>query len=229
MQGTVRIVVVLFVVLLAVPVRAVADVEILLSNGDVVPGRSVTHEGDEFVIRLFGGESVHVARRLVDAIRFTESTLLQADDAGPPVEIVLLDGRVLTAVSMHRRDDVYVLDLGGGGLVTIPVALVSETRGAEAAPDRATEPRPTDDAGSTSLPPSMIHQLGVFRGPSDMRRSETWQPTDTYGWANDITYFDPARWNDNFDSRWRPTSAVRGGTNSVGVPPRTRRLSSAFW
>ena len=81
-----------------------------------------------------------------------------------------------------------------------PVADATATR-------PVTEPRPIDYAGSTALPPSMTQQLGVFRGPAVTRRSETWQPPDSYGWANDVTHFDSSRWNDSFDSRFRPASA----------------------
>lgn len=188
MQGVPRsVAVVVFLVVLAVPSRAITDVEIMRSNGDT--------------------------------------------------EVVLLDGRVLTVVSVERRDDLYVLELGGGALVTLPVALVSDARSGRGHPPQpvastaadleapegevaqppaaeeaavavlAPEPRPIDYAGSTSLPPSLTRQLGVLRGPSVTRRSETWQPTDSYGWAHDVTYFDSSRWNFSFDSRFTPSSA----------------------
>jgi hypothetical protein len=135
-------------------------------------------------------------------------------------ELLLYDGQILEGVSVRRDDQVYVVRLEAGGVVTIPVTLVKEVRlGGEPDPPPVREAPtgfrsdgPETLAGGLVAPPRTSEQLAVLGTPAQFQggiRDPNWQPTSD--WDNDPTKnnnWAPSKWADNvIDPEWKPESA----------------------
>ena len=143
-------------------------------------------------------------------------------------ELVLEDGQVLKGTELERKDDIYILHLATGGVLTLPAGLVKEYRLTEegepeekrTAPAgvRATEPQELSGSGSAPPLPRMGDQIEAFdKPPARFRNSlidPTWTPVSD--WTNDpeLNNFNPSRWyRSSMDSTWRPQSAFDIGAD----------------
>ena len=149
--------------------------------------------------------------------------------AGAGAELVLEDGQVLKGTELERKDDLYILHLATGGLLTLPAALVKEFRlTAEGEPEekqttptglRETEPEELSGAGATPPLPRRGEQIEAFdKPPARFRNSiidPAWRPESDWTDDPELNNFNPSRWyNAPIDSTWRPESAF---DNSIDV------------
>lgn len=137
------------------------------------------------------------------------------------VELVLEDGQVLHGDDVRREGDAYLLSVGDGGVVPVPIPLVREVRLRAASPaqdDRPVAPsglrsaEPTGLAGPEIDPPRTSAQLAVFSPPARFSNGVVdprWHPTSD--WNDDPIQnnnFAPSHWfKDVVDSTWEPQSA----------------------
>ena len=167
-------------------------------------------------------------------------------------DLVLVDETVLRGVSVERDEDHYLLELEGGEIVTVPVALVDEVRLFEGEEPEEPDPPapsgfvvtegeelvgPTDPARADDKPsyPKVGQQLGVFGDPSRFQRGATnpfWQPESDWDLDPAQNDFNPARWYDSsLNPYWEPTSAYDADVD-VLAPRRTRwrsSVTSPYW
>ena len=118
---------------LVVSLEAFSAVEIVLTNGDRLVGQAVEQKEGLFLLELPADRAVAVPTQLVESIRFTEEDVAAIPtDARPPrIQIVLVDGRVLTARAVRRRDDLFLVTIGVDETIPLPLDLVRRIRFAE--------------------------------------------------------------------------------------------------
>lgn len=136
-------------------------------------------------------------------------------------ELVLEDGQVLQGTELERKDDLYILHLATGGLLTLPAALVKEWRlTAEGEPEEKKPPTgiretgPDELSGTPDPPklPRMGDQIEAFgKPPARFRNSivdPTWRPESDWTDDPELNNFNPSRWyKAPIDPAWRPRSA----------------------
>jgi hypothetical protein len=126
---------VLAVVILMAPLETLATVEIVLTNGDRIAGRAVEQRDGLFLLDLPAGRTVTVPTQLVDSILFDEGDVTAPTDDRPPrIQVVLVDGRVLTARSVRRRADLFLVSIGADETIPLPLGLVRRIRFVERNP-----------------------------------------------------------------------------------------------
>ena len=99
--------------------------------------------------------------------------LALAGTAFAGAELVLVDGRVLSGVSVERKEDAYHLAGENGAVIAIPAALVREMRltGGDAPPPTGlTFSRPAVLAGFDAPPPGRREMLAAFGRPPALFR-----------------------------------------------------------
>jgi hypothetical protein len=129
-------------VVLFASVEALSTVEIVLTNGDRLVGEAVEQKEGLFLLELPAGRTVAVPTELVGSIRFTEEEAEASGGTRPPrIQILLVDGRVLTARAVRRRADLYLVTIGADDTIPLPLDLVERIRFAERDPTPAIEPR----------------------------------------------------------------------------------------
>lgn len=162
-------------------------------------------------------------------------------------ELVLLDDTVIGGTTVERDEDFYLLELEGGEILTIPVALVSEVRlfeGEEPEPEPPATPpsgfkvtKGETLAGPDEVEqyPKVAEQLDAFGEPSRFRRSPTnpfWRPRSDWDLDPSQNDFNPSRWYESpLNPYWEPRSAFDGDVD-VLEPRRTRWRSSfsgSYW
>jgi hypothetical protein len=137
-------------------------------------------------------------------------------------ELVLEDGQVLKGTELERKDDIYILHLATGGLLTLPAGLVKEFRltvegepeEKKTAPTGVLETGPQELSGSSSTPklPRMGDQIEAFDKPPARFRNDlvdpSWRPESDWTDDPELNNFNPSRWYQApIDSTWRPDSA----------------------
>ncbi len=140
-------------------------------------------------------------------------------------ELVLEDGQVLKGTELERKDDIYILHLATGGVLTLPAGLVREFRlTAEGQPEdtneaptgvRETAPEELSATGSTPRLPRMGDQIEAFDKPPARFRNNIVDPnwTPKSDWTDDVALnnFNPSRWyRSPIDPTWRPRSSFDG-------------------
>jgi len=143
-------------------------------------------------------------------------------------ELVLEDGQVLKGTELERKDDLYILHLATGGVLTLPAGLVKEFRlTAEGEPEekktaptgvRETGPEELSGAGSTPPLPRMGDQIEAFDKPPARFRNNivdpSWRPESDWTDDPELNNFNPSRWyKAPIDSSWRPESAYDDGVD----------------
>jgi len=135
------------VLALVVSLEAFSAVEIVLTNGDRLVGQAVEQKEGLFLLELPADRAVAVPAELVESVRFTEGEAAIPTDARPPrIQIVLVDGRVLTARAVRRRDDLFLVTIGVDETIPLPLDLVRRIRFAE----RDAVPTPEPDEPKVS-------------------------------------------------------------------------------
>jgi hypothetical protein len=109
--------------------EAFSGVEIVLTNGDRLVGRAVRQKEGLFLLELPADRTVAVPTQLVESIRFSKGEAATPTDTRPPrIQIVLVDGRVLTARAVRRRDDLFLVTVGVDETIPLPLDLVRRIR-----------------------------------------------------------------------------------------------------
>ncbi|MBD3868657.1 MAG: hypothetical protein IFK94_11080 [Acidobacteria bacterium] len=137
-------------------------------------------------------------------------------------ELVLEDGQVIKGTELERKDDLYILHLATGGVLTLPAGLVKEFRlTVEGEPEekktaptgvRETGPEELSGSGSTPRLPRMGDQIEAFDKPPARFRNNivdsSWRPESDWTDDPDLNNFNPSRWyKAPIDSTWRPESS----------------------
>ena len=136
-----RILAIVFAVVVSFEVFSA--VEVVLTNGDRLLGQAVEQKDGLFLLELPAGRAVPVPTQLVESIRFTEDEAAIPTDARPPrIQIVLVDGRVLTARAVRRRDGLFLVTIGVDETIPLPLDLVRRIRFAERDAGPTSEPEP---------------------------------------------------------------------------------------
>ncbi len=151
--------------------------------------------------------------------------LALAGTAFAGAELVLVDGRVLSGVSVERKEDAYHLAGENGAVIAIPAALVREMRltGGDAPPPTGlTFSRPAVLAGFDAPPPGRREMLAAFGRPPALFRppsgTQIWAPRDGFE-GKDESGFRPTRWaTPVLDPVWRPVSGF-GSEGGLGLRP----------
>ena len=126
--------------ILVAPLEALSTVEIVLTNGDRIVGRAVEQKEGLFLLDLPADRTVAVPTQLVDSIRFNEGEAAPVSGHRPPrIQIVLVDGRVLTARAVRRRADLFLVGIGADETIPLPLDLVERIRFVERDPGPASE------------------------------------------------------------------------------------------
>jgi hypothetical protein len=143
-----------------------------------------------------------------------------ATPAAADVQLILRDGRVLEGSEVWREQGNYYLRVEGGGVVSIPEALVDRVGLVE-----LTEEPPEGPSGIRSAPPEQLageptrvphpeQQLAAFGEPARFQRGvidPNWHPeSDWDSNHNDPSRndFAPSEWADSIvDTDWQPESA----------------------
>ena len=143
-------------------------------------------------------------------------------------ELVLEDGQVLKGVELERKDDIYILHLATGGVITLPASLVKEFRlTAEGEPEekreaptgmRETGPEELSGSGSTPRLPQLGDQIEAFDKPPARFRNDIldpyWRPSSDWTDDPDLNNFNPSRWYQApVDPTWQPESAFDAGND----------------
>lgn len=144
-------------------------------------------------------------------------------------ELVLEDGQVLKGTELERKDDLYILHLATGGVLTLPAGLVKEFRlTVEGEPEekktaptgvRETGPEELSGSGSTPKLPRMGDQIEAFDKPPARFRNNIvdpyWRPESDWTDDPDLNNFNPSRWyRSPIETAWTPQSAF---DNSIDV------------
>ena len=146
------------VLVLVASLQAFSAVEIVLTNGDRLVGRAVEQKEGLFLLELPADRTVAVPTQLVESIRFSEDEAAVPTDTRPPrIQIVLVDGRVLTAREVRRRDDLFLVTIGVDETIPLPLDLVRRIRFAER------------EAGPTSEPgdPAVANEADEIEPPEE--------------------------------------------------------------
>jgi hypothetical protein len=143
----------------------------------------------------------------------------------PPVRsasLKLTDGKVLEGRSVRRDGDVYLLEIEGGSVVPVPVALVEEVGiGGEPEPEPPAEQvpeqvpgltygKPQQLAGTAVEAPSTHAQLAVLGEPARFRQNVVESNLKPSYWVPDPSEHNwaPSEWADGVvDPTWTPESA----------------------
>jgi hypothetical protein len=153
--------------------EAFSAVEIVLTNGDRLVGRAVEQKEGLFLLELPADRTVAVPTQLVESIRFSEEEAAIPTDTRPPrIQIVLVDGRVLTARAVRRRDDLFLVTIGVDETIPLPLDLVRRIRFVE----RDTGPTPEPDPPTVSNEIETPEEQAVPKKTSEAR-GETEEPT----------------------------------------------------
>jgi hypothetical protein len=138
------------------------------------------------------------------------------------VELLMSDGQIVKGADVRRDGEVYLVTLEQGGVITLPVQLVSEVRltgdpkpvvprGTPVHPGLIEDGQPQQLAGDPVRAPRTSEQLKVFGEPAKFQKSiidSEWVPTSD--WDNDMikqNNWAPSTWaEDIVDSSWEPES-----------------------
>jgi hypothetical protein len=153
-------------------------------------------------------------------------------------EIVLLDGRILSGVSVVFLEGAFSLETGAGGSVAVPMELVRELRLGEPAEPPATaglrraEPQQLAGLPGGVRPLEPREALAAFgRPPARFRPSildPAWTPVD--GWSNRAAAGNPARWaKPVFDPIWRPRNAFERDWTEFRPARWARPIFDVHW
>lgn len=165
---------------------------------------------------------VEIALTAFGALTFVLAVCLAPRPAVAGAFVRLTDGRTLEGESVRREGDVYLLQLPGGNVITLPVGTVAEV-GLKGAPEPP-PPAPSlagPPTGLTAVPAGSLagpevrpstpaDQLAVFGEPAKFAQSPV-----VSGFAPQMWEMDPAEnnWNPSkwakspTDPNWQPTSA----------------------
>lgn len=117
-------------------------VEVVLTNGDRLVGQAVEQKDGLFLLEIPAGRTVAVPTELVGSIRFTDDEPEASPGTRPPrIQIILVDGRVLTARAVRRRADLFLVSIGADDTIPLPLDLVERIRFAERDAEPPSEPR----------------------------------------------------------------------------------------
>ncbi len=144
-------------------------------------------------------------------------------------ELVLLDGQVLSGVSVERKGDAYQLAGEDGTVMAIPAALVKEMRltGGDAPPPTGLTFSGSETLAGLEVPaPGRREMLAAFGRPPALFRppsgAERWTPRDGFE-GKDATRFRPTRWAEPvLDPVWWPASGFRSEGGAGLRPVRWR-------